>query len=141
MKISEQWLREWADPNVDSEGLAEQLTMAGLEVDGVEPCAPPLDGVVVGKVVVYGEAQGEGLGLQYLFATIMLAGIIQVVFGALKLGRLIRLVPHPVMIGFVNGLAIVILMAQFASFKAPDGGWLPQDQLMVIGALPSKNQS
>ncbi len=51
MRISEQWLREWADPDVDTEGLAGQLTMAGLEVDGLEPCAPPLDGVVVGHVL------------------------------------------------------------------------------------------
>ena len=91
--------------------------------------------VVVGKAVVYGEAQGEGLGLQYLFATIMLAGVIQVVFGLFKLGRYIRLVPYPVMMGFVNGLAIVILMAQFGSFKAPNGAWLSQDQLMTMGGL------
>jgi phenylalanyl-tRNA synthetase beta chain len=51
MKLSEQWLREWADPDVDTQGLAEQLTMAGLEVDGIEPCAPALDGVVVGHVL------------------------------------------------------------------------------------------
>ncbi len=51
MKISEQWLREWADPNVDTGGLAEQLTMAGLEVDSVEPCGVALDGVVVAKVL------------------------------------------------------------------------------------------
>ncbi len=91
--------------------------------------------VVVGKAVQYGDAQGEGLGLQYLFTVIMLAGVIQIAFGLLRLGRFIRLVPHPVMMGFVNGLAIVILMAQFASFKSPDGSWLPQDQLMVIAAL------
>jgi sulfate permease, SulP family len=91
--------------------------------------------VVVGKAVQYGDAQGEGLGLQYLFTVIMLAGVIQITFGLLKLGRFIRLVPHPVMMGFVNGLAIVILMAQFASFKMPDGSWLPQNELMVIGGL------
>ena len=91
--------------------------------------------VVVGKAVQYGETQGEGLGLQYLFTVIMLAGVIQITFGLLRLGRFIRLVPHPVMMGFVNGLAIVIFMAQFTSFKSPDGSWLPQDQLMVIGAL------
>jgi phenylalanyl-tRNA synthetase beta chain len=51
MKISEQWLREWVDPDVDTQELVEQLTMAGLEVDSVEPCAPPLDGVVVGYVL------------------------------------------------------------------------------------------
>ena len=91
--------------------------------------------VVVGKAVVYGEAQGEGLGLQYLFATIMVAGVIQMVFGALRLGRYIRLVPYPVMMGFVNGLAIVILLAQFGSFKTPDGAWLSQEQLMAMGGL------
>ncbi len=51
MKLSEQWLREWVNPQGDTRTLADQLTMAGLEVDGVEPCAPPLDGVVVGKVL------------------------------------------------------------------------------------------
>lgn len=91
--------------------------------------------VVVGKAVEYGDTQGEGLGLQYLFAVVMLAGIIQVMVGILKLGRFIRLVPHPVMMGFVNGLAIVILLAQFASFKSLDGSWLPPDQLMVIVGL------
>ncbi len=91
--------------------------------------------VVVGKAVQYGETQGDGLGLQYLFAVIMIAGIIQVLFGLLRLGRFIRLVPHPVMMGFVNGLAIVILMAQFGSFKAPDGSWLPADALQVMAVL------
>jgi len=91
--------------------------------------------VVVGKAVQYGELQGDGMGLQYLFATIMLAGMIQILFGTLKLGRLIRLVPHPVMMGFVNGLAIVILMAQFVSFKSPNGHWLPSAQLWVIAGL------
>ena len=91
--------------------------------------------VVIGKSVVYGEAQGEGLGLQYLFATIMLAGIIQILFGTLKLGRFIRLVPHPVMMGFVNGLAIVILMAQFGSFKTVEGVWFDQTQLVTMIGL------
>ena len=91
--------------------------------------------VVVGKAVVYGEAQGEGLGLQYLFAVIMLAGVIQIFFGVLKLGRYVRLVPYPVMMGFVNGLAIVILLAQFGSFKAPGGQWMEQNQLLAMGGL------
>ncbi|MCP4002282.1 MAG: phenylalanine--tRNA ligase subunit beta [Gammaproteobacteria bacterium] len=51
MKLSEQWLREWVDPDVDTLELAEQLTMAGLEVDSIEPCAPVLDGVVVGHLL------------------------------------------------------------------------------------------
>lgn len=91
--------------------------------------------VVVGKVVQYGDAQGDGLGLQYLFATIMLAGLIQIIFGLLRLGRLIRLVPYPVMMGFVNGLAIVILLAQFTSFKTVDGAWLPSQELWTMSGL------
>jgi SulP family sulfate permease len=73
--------------------------------------------VVAGKAVEYGNQLGDGLGLQFLFAVIMVAGVIQITFGILKLGRFIRLVPHPVMIGFVNGLAIVICMGQFGFFK------------------------
>jgi len=91
--------------------------------------------IVIGKTVVYGEAQGEGLGLQYLFATIMLAGVFQILVGMLKLGRFIRLVPHPVMMGFVNGLAIVILLAQFGSFRTPDGSWMARSDLLIMGAL------
>jgi len=51
MKFSEQWLREWVNPNVNTDTLAEQLTMAGLEVDSVEPAAPAFDNVLVGEVV------------------------------------------------------------------------------------------
>ena len=92
--------------------------------------------VVAGKAVQHGNALGDGLGMQYLFAVIMLAGVIQVSFGLLKLGRFIRLVPHPVMIGFVNGLAIVILMAQFPSFRdVKSGAWLSGQPLLVMVGL------
>ena len=91
--------------------------------------------VVVAKAFNYGELQGAGMGLEYVFAAVMIAGVIQLLFGLFKLGHFIRLVPHPVMIGFVNGLAIVILMAQFQSFESVDGAWLPQNQLMVMCAL------
>lgn len=74
--------------------------------------------VVAGKAVVHGDQVGEGLGLQFLFAVIMVAGLIQILFGVLRLGRFIRLVPHPVMIGFVNGLAIVIALGQLDFFKS-----------------------
>ena len=50
MKFSERWLREWVDPPVDTAGLVEQLTMAGLEVDAVEPVAGEFSGVVVARV-------------------------------------------------------------------------------------------
>ena len=56
-------------------------------------------------------------GLEYLLAAVILTGILQVLFGAFKMGKFIRLLPHPVMLGFVNGLAIVIGMAQFGQFK------------------------
>jgi MFS superfamily sulfate permease-like transporter len=62
-------------------------------------------------------------GIGYLFPAVVLCGLFQVVVGLLRLGKLIRIVPHPVMLGFVNGLAVVILVAQFGSFMtlAPDG--------------------
>ena len=57
MKFSELWLREWVNPAISSEELSEQLTMAGLEVDGVEPVAGDFHGVVVGEVVECGNTQ------------------------------------------------------------------------------------
>jgi sulfate permease, SulP family len=56
-------------------------------------------------------------GPQYLFATVIVMGVLQMLFAVAKLGKFIRMVPHPVMLGFVNGLAIVIFIAQFAHFK------------------------
>ena len=58
-------------------------------------------------------------GVEYLFATVVLMGILQVLAGAFRLGKFIRLVPHPVMLGFVNGLAIVIFLAQLGQFQVP----------------------
>jgi len=62
-------------------------------------------------------------GVQYLFAAVVLTGLIQISAGILRLGKYIRMVPHPVMLGFVNGLAIVIFLAQLQSFyvTSPDG--------------------
>ena len=56
-------------------------------------------------------------GVEYLFATVVLMGILQLLAGAFRLGKFIRLVPHPVMLGFVNGLAIVIFLAQISQFQ------------------------
>ena len=58
-------------------------------------------------------------GVEYLFATVVLMGLIQIVVGIMRWGKFIRLVPHPVMLGFVNGLAIVIFLAQLGQFKIP----------------------
>ena len=56
-------------------------------------------------------------GAEYLFATVVLMGILQLLAGVFKLGKFIRMVPHPVMLGFVNGLAIVIGISQLSQFK------------------------
>lgn len=74
-------------------------------------------------------------GVEYIFATVVLAGIIQVLAGVLKLGKLMRLVPHPVIFGFVNGLAIIIFMSQLGQFQTPGGEWLSGTTLYVILGL------
>lgn len=100
--------------------------------------------VAAGAVTIGNEAGGTEMGLKYLFVTLILAGLIQLLAGALKLGRFIRLVPHPVMIGFVNGLAIVIGLGQLGFFKklsatAEDGSpimsWLQGSELGVMIGL------
>lgn len=85
-------------------------------------------------------------GVQYLFATVVLMGLIQLFVGFMHWGKFIRLVPHPVMLGFVNGLAIVIFLAQLGQFQVPgsahggghglaNGDWLPADELTLMLAL------
>lgn len=78
-------------------------------------------------------------GVEYLFATVVLMGLLQLLFAAAKLGKLIRMVPHSVMLGFVNGLAIVIFMAQFGHFKVlgADGvrHWMDAQALMTMLGL------
>src|SRR5690606_34163302 len=74
-------------------------------------------------------------GVEYIFATAILAGIIQVLAGVLRLGKLMRLVPHPVIFGFVNGLAIIIFMSQLEQFKDPDGNWLTGESLFILIGL------
>lgn len=75
-------------------------------------------------------------GVEYLFATVVLMGILQVIFGILKLGKYIRLVPEPVIYGFVNGLAIVIAMAQFGQFKT-GSDWISGTTLYIMMGLVS----
>ena len=74
-------------------------------------------------------------GQEYIFATVILAGIIQVSAGFLKLGKLMRLVPHPVIFGFVNGLAIIIGMSQLDQFQDSTGAWLSGSALYVFSGL------
>ena len=72
-----------------------------------------------GAVAVVIVALAKTHGAEYIFATVILAGLIQMLFGVFRLGKFIRLVPHPVMYGFVNGLAIVIFLSQLDQFKTP----------------------
>lgn len=78
-------------------------------------------------------------GVEYLFAAVVLMGLIQILFGVLKLGKFIRLVPHPVFLGFVNGLALVIFLAQLQHFKVvgADGvtHWLSGNALYIMLGL------
>jgi SulP family sulfate permease len=78
-------------------------------------------------------------GVQYLFAAVVLMGILQIAFALFRLGKFIRMVPHPVMLGFVNGLAILVFRAQFGHFKVRDAAgkehWMVGSQLLVMGAL------
>ncbi|MEH6511669.1 MAG: SulP family inorganic anion transporter [Maribacter arcticus] len=73
--------------------------------------------------------------LNYVFATVIIAGLLQILAGVLKLGKFIRLVPHPVMFGFVNGLAIIIFMAQFPNFyqKGTDSLLTGMNMAMMLG--------
>ncbi|MDN6871899.1 SulP family inorganic anion transporter [Pseudomonas citronellolis] len=73
-------------------------------------------------------------GVQYLLATVLLGGLVMIAFGLLRLGKLVRMVPHPVMLGFVNGLAIVIALAQLEHFKA-GGAWLGGAPLYLMLGL------
>lgn len=95
---------------------------------------------LVAKVLEIYQAQGlaydEAISFAtgYLFTAVILMGIIQILFGIARLGKLIRLVPHPVMLGFVNGLAIIIFKAQFTQFTQ-NGELLGVNSLIVMSVL------
>ncbi|MDH5324837.1 MAG: SulP family inorganic anion transporter [Gammaproteobacteria bacterium] len=74
-------------------------------------------------------------GVQYLFAAVVLTGLLQMSAGALRLGKFIRIVPYPVMLGFVNGLAIVIFLSQLQHFQSADGSWLSGSSLAIFSGL------
>ncbi len=74
-------------------------------------------------------------GAEYVFATVIVAGILEMAVGFLRLGKLMRLVPIPVILGFVNGLAIVIFMSQLVQFKDVNGDWLQGQSLYTMLGL------
>jgi len=88
-----------------------------------------------GAVAVVLVTLAKSHGVEYVFATVVLAGMIQMTAGFMKLGKLMRLVPHPVIFGFVNGLAIIIFMSQLDQFKDMDGNWLMGTELYILLGL------
>ena len=88
-----------------------------------------------GAVAVVIAALAISHGVEYIFATVILAGLMQLLAGVLKLGKLMRLVPHPVIFGFVNGLAVIIFMSQIAQFKDSSGNWLTGTPMFVLLGL------
>jgi sulfate permease, SulP family len=76
-------------------------------------------------------------GIDYVFATVVLAGLIQLVAGFLKLGKFMRLIPTPAILGFMNGIGILIFMAQINQFKDATGNWLTDVPLYTYFGLVS----
>lgn len=88
-----------------------------------------------GAVAVVLVALVKTYGVEYVFATVVLAGLLQLAAGLLRLGKFMRLVPHPVIFGFVNGLAIIIFSSQLLQFKDPAGAWLTGGSLLLTLGL------
>lgn len=91
-----------------------------------------------GATVIVLIALMKSHGIEYVFGAVAMAGVIQIIVGLLKLGKFIRLVPQPVMFGFVNGLAIVIFMSQFEQFKTIVKGqteWLSGTPFIIMAGL------
>jgi len=108
---------------------------------------PAIISGATGAVAVVLVTLAASHGVEYIFATVFLAGLIQLIAGFLRLGKFIRLVPHPVIFRFVNGLAIIIFMSQLIQFQDNSGAWLQGGELytllglvmltmLIIGGLP-----
>jgi SulP family sulfate permease len=100
---------------------------------------PAMISGAAGSVAVVIVSLVEQHGTEYLFAAVALTGVLQAFIGLLRLGKFIRLVPQPVVYGFVNGLAIIIFRAQLEQFKAPDATgalqWLAGSSLLLMLGL------
>ena len=112
--------------------------MVGL-ITAVFGGRPGMISGATGALAVVLVALVQSHGVQYMFAAVLLMGAIQILAGVLRLGKFIRMVPHPVMLGFVNGLAIVIFLAQLGQFKttSPSGEqvWMSGVDLYTMLAL------
>lgn len=108
--------------------------MMGL-VTAVFGGRPGMISGATGAVAVVIVTLAKSHGVEYIFATVILAGLLQMAAGFLRLGKLIRLVPHPVIFGFVNGLAVVIFLSQLDQFKDSSGEWLTGSALGILIGL------
>ena len=112
--------------------------MMGL-VTAVLGGRPGMISGATGAVAVVLVALSKSHGVEYIFATVIVAGLLQMGAGVLRLGKFIRLVPHSVMFGFVNGLAIVIFLSQVAQFQTTDASgiahWLSGRELYTMLGL------
>jgi SulP family sulfate permease len=108
--------------------------MMGL-VTSVLGGRPGMISGATGAIAVVLVTLAKSHGVEYIFATVILAGILQIAAGFLRMGKLMRLVPHPVIFGFVNGLAIIIFMSQLDQFKDTEGAWLTGTPLYIILGL------
>src|SRR5690606_9098880 len=91
-----------------------------------------------GATVIVLIALMQSHGIEYVLAAVALAGVIQILVGLFKLGKFVRLVPQPVMYGFVNGLAVIIFMSQLEQFQTGSNGdstWLTGTPLLIMGGL------
>jgi SulP family sulfate permease len=105
----------------------------------ISSAAGSLAVVMVALVAEGNRRGGDGAGFEYLLLAVILMGLIQIAIGTLKLARFIRLVPHPVMMGFVNGLALVVFLSQLKMFRERDGAivgdWLQGSALWIMVGL------
>lgn len=108
--------------------------MVGL-VTSILGGRPGMISGATGAIAIVIVTLAKSHGVEYVFATVILAGIFQMGAGILKLGKFIRLVPHPVIFGFVNGLAIIIFTSQLNQFKDGSGIWLTGAPLYTILGL------
>ena len=108
--------------------------MMGL-VTSVLGGRPGMISGATGAVAVVLVSLTKSHGVEYVFIAVILAGIIQLSAGILRLGKLMRLVPHPVIFGFVNGLAIIIFSSQLVQFQDGDGNWLTGNALYLFSGL------
>ncbi len=96
---------------------------------------PSMISGATGAVAVVLAALAMSHGPEYVFAAVVMAGLLEIGAGLLRLGKVMRLVPHPVIFGFVNGLAIIIFTSQFEQFRSDSGAWLTGTELATFATL------